>query len=256
MKIKNFNEFINEGFSKPISLPKKYYKYHYKNSEILKFIYDKDLKYHEGEFNPESWLRRGDLLPDENKNDEIITDFAGISLSYDLKTGIFNLSMPIKFKREFIDSIFKEFKQKYDVIDEKHSYGSNLIFRIINDNYNLNEGIKPSKIYKKQIIDGYEVLIGKSAQMNDILTFDIANDNDIWLHVSGVPGSHVVIKKQDGDIPKGVIQKAAELAFKNSKATGKAKVVYTERKNVIKNNNHRVGQVNVDYDKSNFIKIN
>ena len=127
--------------------------------------------------------------------------------------------------------------------------------KIKNFNEFINEGIKPSKIYKKQIIDGYEVLIGKSAQMNDILTFDIANDDDIWLHVSGVPGSHVIIKKQDGDIPKNVIEKAAELAVKNSKATGKSKVVYTERKNVTKNNNHKIGQVNVDYDKSNFIKI-
>jgi len=119
----------------------------------------------------------------------------------------------------------------------------------------INEGIKPSRIYKKEIINGYEILIGKNAQMNDILTFEIANDNDLWFHVSGVPGSHVIIRKKDEEIPKDIIKKASELAVKNSKAQGKVKVIYTERKNVTKNNNHRIGQVSVDYNKSNFISI-
>lgn len=119
----------------------------------------------------------------------------------------------------------------------------------------LNESIKPSRIYKKEIIDGYEILIGKNAEMNDILTFEIANDNDLWFHVSSVPGSHVVIRKKDEEIPKDIIKKAAELAVKNSKAQGKVKVVYTERKNVTKNNSHKIGQVSVDYNKSNFISI-
>jgi len=119
----------------------------------------------------------------------------------------------------------------------------------------INEGIKPSRIYKKEIVNDYEILIGKNAQMNDILTFTIAESNDIFLHVSGVPGSHVIIRKKDEEIPKDIIKKAAELSVKNSKAQGKVKVVYTERKNVTKNNNHRTGQVSVDYDKSNFISI-
>lgn len=125
---------------------------------------------------------------------------------------------------------------------------------IVKYNNFINES-KLSKICKKVIFNGYTILIGRNDASNDILTFEISGPYDIFLHVSGVPGSHVVIKKQDGDIPKDVIKKAAELAVKNSKATGKSKVVYTERKNVTKNNNHKIGQVNVDYDKSNFIKI-
>ncbi|MCB1712763.1 MAG: DUF814 domain-containing protein [Candidatus Riesia sp.] len=119
----------------------------------------------------------------------------------------------------------------------------------------LNEEIKPSKIYRKINYDGYDILVGKNAMMNDVLTFDVANDNDIWLHASGVPGSHVVIKKKDEEIPKDVIKKAAELAANNSGGSGKVKVVYTERKNVTKGKEHNTGQVSVDYKKSRFIDV-
>lgn len=120
----------------------------------------------------------------------------------------------------------------------------------------INEELKPSKIAKKIDIDGYNVLIGKNAIMNDILTFDLADNNDIWLHASGVPGSHVVIILNDKEYPpKNVIEEAAKLAAKNSKSEGKTKVVYTERKNVTKSSDHNPGQVNVNYRKSKFISV-
>lgn len=117
----------------------------------------------------------------------------------------------------------------------------------------LNEEVKLSKVVKKEEYDGYIILIGRNAAMNDILTTEIAQPDDIWLHASGVPGSHVVIKNKGEEIPKGVISKAAELAAENSKGKGKIKVVYTKAKNVTKKSGHNVGEVEVNYDKSNFI---
>ena len=93
--------------------------------------------------------------------------------------------------------------------------------------------------------------------MNDVLTFDVAEDDDLWLHASGVPGSHIVIKYKGEDIPFDVIQYAAILAVKNSKGKNNelVKVIYTKRKNVKKDTHHKTGQVSVDYDKSKFITV-
>jgi predicted ribosome quality control (RQC) complex YloA/Tae2 family protein len=128
------------------------------------------------------------------------------------------------------------------------------MIRKFEDFNNLNESLKPSRIHKTKEIDGYKILIGKNAEMNDILTFDIANNNDIWMHASGVPGSHVIIKIDNKEYPpKNVIEEAAKLAAYNSKGQGKIKIIYTERKNVKKDSDHNPGQVSVDYKKSKFI---
>ena len=119
----------------------------------------------------------------------------------------------------------------------------------------INEEVKLSKVAKKEEFEGYQILIGRSAEMNDILTTEIADDEDIWLHASGVPGSHVLIRNKGEEVPKEVIKKAAELAAINSRGKGKTKVVWTKAKNVTKDKKQKVGEVYVDYDKSHFITI-
>ena len=42
--------------------------------------------------------------------------------------------------------------------------------------------------------DGYEVLVGRTARNNDQLTFRVARPNDLWLHTSDYPGSHVIVR--------------------------------------------------------------
>jgi len=69
---------------------------------------------------------------------------------------------------------------------------------------------------------GYEILVGQSARDNDRLTFQVAEPQDLWLHVGGgTPGSHVVIKNPGGgEVPRDVVKRAAELAVFHSKAKG------------------------------------
>lgn len=119
----------------------------------------------------------------------------------------------------------------------------------------INEEAKLSKVVKKHEIDGFTVYVGRNAEMNDVLTTEIAEPNDVWLHASGVPGSHVVIKVEDEKPSKDVIKQAAVLAAKNSRGKGKIEVVYTDAKNVTKKEKHNTGQVEVDYSKSNFMKV-
>ena len=46
---------------------------------------------------------------------------------------------------------------------------------------------------QKLEIDGFIVYVGRDARSNDYLTFNISDDYDIWIHVKGVPGSHVAL---------------------------------------------------------------
>jgi predicted ribosome quality control (RQC) complex YloA/Tae2 family protein len=115
--------------------------------------------------------------------------------------------------------------------------------------------IVDDKNIRKIEFENYLILVGKNAQINDVLTFDIAKDDDLWFHASGVPGSHVISVSRETEIPKMVINKAAELAAINSKGRGDVKVVYTQRKNVTKLPKQNPGQVMVNYEKSIFINI-
>ena len=78
---------------------------------------------------------------------------------------------------------------------------------------------------KKMEIDGFLVHLGKDAKSNDHLTFNVADNDDIWMHVKGVPGSHVVIDVKDNIPTPEVIRKVAEIAKDNSKAKGTDKAV-------------------------------
>lgn len=80
--------------------------------------------------------------------------------------------------------------------------------------------------YRTVDVDGYEILVGRGDEDNDHLTFEVAEPHDLWLHVAGgTPGSHVVVKNPDrGEIPREVIERAAELAAWYSKARGAPRV--------------------------------
>jgi predicted ribosome quality control (RQC) complex YloA/Tae2 family protein len=71
-------------------------------------------------------------------------------------------------------------------------------------------------------IDGFEVLVGKGSADNDRLTFGVAEPRDLWLHVAGPAGSHVVVRNPGelDEIPRPTVEKAAQLAAWHSKARG------------------------------------
>lgn len=110
---------------------------------------------------------------------------------------------------------------------------------------------------KKVEIDGYLIMMGRDAKSNDFLTFNIAEDEDIWMHVKGVPGSHVVIQVRENLPTLEILKYAAGLAKKNSKAAKDSyvNVVYCQRKFVKKEPGMNDGQVKVDYINSEEITI-
>ncbi|HET8655741.1 MAG TPA: NFACT RNA binding domain-containing protein [Longimicrobiaceae bacterium] len=70
-------------------------------------------------------------------------------------------------------------------------------------------------------VEGFEILVGKGAAENDRLTFRVARPNDLWLHAAGFAGSHVVVRNPDAlpEIPRAVVERAAQLAAHHSKAS-------------------------------------
>ena len=128
--------------------------------------------------------------------------------------------------------------------------------KLVNDLKTLHKLIKKSTKYvnKKALpfttfsIINYTIYVGRNNKSNDLLTFDYAKKDDLWLHVKDAPGSHVVIKKQGVlPIPKLVIEKAAQLAayFSKRKTEKIAPVIYTEKKYVRKINGSLPGKVTV-----------
>ena len=63
------------------------------------------------------------------------------------------------------------------------------------------------------------VLAGKTDTDNDYLSIKMANPNDYWFHVRGMPGSHVILRAKEGEEPdKSVLKEAAAIAAYHSKA--------------------------------------
>ena len=94
--------------------------------------------------------------------------------------------------------------------------------------------------------DGLTVLVGRTEAENDQVTFRMANGNDYWLHVQGLPGSHVVVKAQKGkSVPLETLLDAAALAklYSSTKDADAADVDYTQRKYVKKRKGGGPGDV-------------
>lgn len=83
--------------------------------------------------------------------------------------------------------------------------------------------------------DGFTILCGRNQEENRQVTFRESKGSDIWLHLKGAPGAHVVIKAQKNKtVPLNTLLEASQLCLYYSKVRkGKrAEVDYTPRKNV------------------------
>jgi hypothetical protein len=103
------------------------------------------------------------------------------------------------------------------------------------------------RAFRSVMVEGFEVLIGKGDADNDQLTFKVADPLDLWFHVANTPGSHVVIRNPEriADLPRGVIERAAELAafFSKARDGGKVEVHYCRAADVSKPRGFAPGKV-------------
>ncbi|MBL7223919.1 MAG: NFACT family protein [Candidatus Brocadiae bacterium] len=106
--------------------------------------------------------------------------------------------------------------------------------------------------------DGLEILVGRTPAENDEVTFRLSRGNDMWLHVEGYTGSHVVVRVPKGKtVPKETLLDAAALAVQYSKLrdAGAGPVAYCACKNVSKAKRAKPGQVLYTQSKTLHITV-
>jgi predicted ribosome quality control (RQC) complex YloA/Tae2 family protein len=105
-----------------------------------------------------------------------------------------------------------------------------------------------------QTKDGWTVLVGRSNQENDYLTHRMAHPEDYWFHAHGVPGSHVVLRREGRkDNPSAkTIEEAAAIAafFSKARHSSRAPVIYTRKKYVRKPRGAKAGLAMCQHEKS------
>jgi len=99
---------------------------------------------------------------------------------------------------------------------------------------------------------GDRILVGKGGRDNDETTLKVAGPNDIFLHVRGTPGAHVIVPVRKGQvIDEQTLLDAAHLAlhYSKMKRAEKADITWTPRRNVKKPKGAKAGLVSVSREK-------
>ncbi|MBP2025267.1 Rqc2 family fibronectin-binding protein [Peptoniphilus stercorisuis] len=93
---------------------------------------------------------------------------------------------------------------------------------------------KESKFLEFKSIDGYKIYVGKNNKQNEELTLKIASKEDMWFHVKGGAGSHVIIKNNGEELSEEAINECATLAayYSSFKNSNNVEIDYTTRKNI------------------------
>ena len=170
-----------------------------------------------------------------------------------MKTGI-------QMNKEFLTSTqneLKYFEYLNDQITNKMlSYNDILEINheLIKNNYLKNKDnkkIQPSYLPYKYSDNEIVIYFGKNYLQNKYLTFEIANKNDLFIHVKDYHGSHVILPKLY--INNENIEKCCKLALFLSNLT-QGELNVAEVRNVKKTNIQ--GLVNLLSYKSYYVKIN
>ncbi len=102
-----------------------------------------------------------------------------------------------------------------------------------------------SKPFHYRSSDAYDIFVGKNNYQNDELTFKVATGNDWWFHAKGMPGSHVIVKANNEELPDRTFEEAGMLAayYSNGRDAEKVEIDYLQKKNIKKPNGAAPGFV-------------
>ena len=114
----------------------------------------------------------------------------------------------------------------------------------------------PADIAEYLLPGDWRVLAGRTEAANDHLSLTLARPGDLWFHIRGMPGSHVVLRVPAGATPdRATRELAAGIAAYHSKArsAGTVAVTCTEARNVSKPRGAKPGTVAIR--KETVIKV-
>jgi predicted ribosome quality control (RQC) complex YloA/Tae2 family protein len=107
---------------------------------------------------------------------------------------------------------------------------------------------RPAGIVEYRLPGDWQVLAGRTDAANEYLSLRLARQRDLWFHIRGMPGGHVVLRVPEGAQPDRATEElAAAIAAFHSKAraAGRVAVSCTEGRNVSKPAGARPGTVNI-----------
>ena len=117
-----------------------------------------------------------------------------------------------------------------------------------------NKRFKPDpRVYTTS--DGFQVLVGRNNKENDALTLQMAAKTDYWLHTKDIPGSHVIVRTEGGEITETAIYEAASIAafFSKARSSGNVPVDYVRVRYVKKPNGAKPGMVIFTHNRTVFV---
>ena len=255
-----------------------------KHDKLLKNL-NQDLKRHG---DADVWKRYGDLLLanvatavregdtifvtdyyDENlpvveiKADENVSITEAAENYFKLYTKARNAKEEISKRLKVLEKGFAELKRKKEKLKKAFEEKDEDFFEQFKDHKKDSQKSKKktkqdaSKSRSFVSSDGFEILVGKGAKDNDLLTFRVAKSYDMWLHAADYPGSHTIIKNPNrAEIPPRTLVEAAQLAafYSQAKTQPKAAVHYTQRKFVHKPKGAVAGLVNLSSFKTILVE--
>ncbi len=115
----------------------------------------------------------------------------------------------------------------------------------------------PWRAYRSS--EGWTILVGRNARGNDRLTLHHARPTDLFLHVRGATGSHVIVPTPRGKtVPRDTLLEAAELAvwFSDRRGATVAEVDHAPRRYVRKPRKAPPGLVSVERAKTLTLRPN
>jgi predicted ribosome quality control (RQC) complex YloA/Tae2 family protein len=104
--------------------------------------------------------------------------------------------------------------------------------------------------------EGLEIFCGKHNVGNDYLLRKLARGNDLWFHVQGLPGSHVLLRVGPKEPKFNSLQEAAMIAayYSRGRDSGRIAVDYTPVKNIHKPKGARPGFVTYSHQKTMMVQ--
>ena len=112
------------------------------------------------------------------------------------------------------------------------------------------------KCWEYELPDGSVAYAGKTDADNDQLSLRFARGNDVWFHVKGMPGSHVVLRVGEIEPDRDTLKTAAAIAAYHSKARsgGTVAVNMTLAKYVTKPRGAKPGTVQIKKESTLKVK--
>lgn len=112
--------------------------------------------------------------------------------------------------------------------------------------YRRKSNDKVAEFRRYKTPSGFELLIGRNNRQNDLLSFKVAKDYDLWFHTQEIPGSHVLLRLDPGAAPdEADLQFVANMSayYSRARQSEQVPVVYTQPKFVYKPKGAKPGMV-------------